>query len=77
MLLDENRDIMCLVVSPLGELEADDARRRLSLEITNLAIVFLCLGSVCHRDPQDTCVVVNRARYVPGFPRVAHTERRF
>jgi hypothetical protein len=31
LLLDENHDKICLVISPLGELEADQVRRRCTL----------------------------------------------
>jgi ATP-dependent helicase YprA (DUF1998 family) len=54
LLLEENRDRICLVISPLNELEADHVWQRLSLEIVDLTTTLLFLGSIFHREAQNT-----------------------
>jgi superfamily II DNA helicase RecQ len=54
LLLEENRDRICLVISPLNELEADHVWQRLSLGIVDLTMTLLFLGSIFHREAQNT-----------------------
>ena len=55
LLLEENRDKICLVISPLNELEADHVWQRLSLEMVDLTIALLRVGSIFfYREAQDT-----------------------
>ena len=55
LLLEENREKICLVISPLNKLEVDHVRRRCTLENLSLTISPVCTGSVFHREAQDTC----------------------
>ena len=53
LLLEENRDKICLVISPLNELEADHVWRRCTLGTTDLIIP--CLGSLFLSEAQNPC----------------------
>ena len=46
LLLEENRDEICLVISPLNELEAEHVRRRHTFSTTYLMLSYL--GSLFH-----------------------------
>ena len=54
LLLEENRDKIRPVISPLNELEADRVWQRLSLEMVDLTIVLLRVGSIFYREAQNT-----------------------
>lgn len=54
LLLEENRGRICLVISPLNELEADHVGQRLSLEMVDLTVVLLRVGSIVYREAQNT-----------------------
>ena len=62
LLLEENRDKICLVISPLNELEADHVWQRLSLEMVDLTIALLRVGSIFFftEKPKIPAVAVNR-----------------
>jgi ATP-dependent helicase YprA (DUF1998 family) len=77
LLLEENRDRICLVISPLNELEADHVRTTMAhvRNDTNLTVALLSSGSLFYHQAWDT----RRGREQRHVERARefHTKREF